>query len=724
MKAIKKNLYYAILFVCATLCSLALFGGFAMRRVFAETTETVESAYNPTMVSGASVRIMDKEKGIKDGIRFMMTMSSDEYEAIKTQEGFKSGILILPTAVSGSDAMEIGTTNVGVAETQGKWYIVYDNQEKTEYHYACCAVLTDMGAENYRTAISARGYVYTSADGYIYTDYSVGENSRTMKQVAEVAVGKTEKYDELYSLYQYITAGEIANGYVYEANGEIYSLPTFGAEKPEYTVTNASGEVTVLNGNKVKLDAAGEYTATMGENTVKFTAYSSADWARMIAPMTSNQYEDDFFGWATNKTTVTYDEEMNAFKRTAQGNTQNEDGFTVKDGSVPHQKYVNGWEKYSYVAIDVNFKGQIGTTAGTDFANILFRISKTAGGYVFLHNLNLYDTALTVKDTRDTMVKDVWYTIYVPSGMLTLQNGVTKGWMLFQQQLFAEKEQTAFTDFYVRNIRFENSLPTVKTYTALTDGYTYMPNAETQYLLPSYAYTVTKNGEPVTTNGRLITLVSVGNYVATDGTNTINFKVVSEEEYGRIIAPLNSTCTQFNSDIVPRHSSWATLTYDPTMGAYKHHATYLTAGDSYGGRNNVWTGIKADSETGKKYAENFSKYDYVAFDICIDGTYKTDYTNFLFYMSGGSNTSSLYQLHYDEVKKYDMSGNQIKSVSATTILPNTWYTVYVPLDHTKSLTVQFEQYAFLTQAPVGEIGAWSFADYWLRNVRFEAGLPA
>ena len=702
MKAIKKNLYYAILFVCATLCSLALFGGFAMRRAFAET---VESAYNPTMVSGASVRIMDEEKGIKDGIRFMMTMSSDEYEAIKTQEGFKSGILIMPTAVSGSDSMEIGTTNVGVAETQGKWYIVYDNQEKTEYHYACCAVLTDMGAENYRTAISARGYVYTSADGYIYTDYSVGENSRTMKDVAEVAVGKTEKYDELYSLYQYISAGEIANGYVYEANGEIYSLPTFGEEKPEYTVTNASGEVAVLNGNKVKLDAAGEYTATMGENTVKFTAYSSADWARMIAPMTSNQYEEDFEGWTHGKTTVTYDEKMNAFKVASSEVPGNGSGVTLKDGSNTYQKWMANYANYPYVAFDFNFTGQI----GTDFTGIAFALSSSS--FLFMKNMNIYDTELVITATQATMTKDVWYTVYVPSYALGFQNASSKDWMLFVQQY-----NPTFSEYYVRNIRFESALPTVtNSYVSLVNGNMYATDA--QYLLPSYAYTVTKGGDPVETNGRLVTFPTTGEYVATDGTNTITVTVVAAEEYDRIIAPLNSASTQFNGDFITRANSWSTFTYDTEMGAYKQsYVETITATTSYNENKGI-VAIKANSEVYAKYMANWQKYSYVAFELCVDGTFGTDYKNFLLCMNGGRNyTAGLKYLDSTDVMRYDVDGND---VAAKDFVTRTWYTVYVPL--TKELGTDYTVHSFITQTCTTD---GNFADYWMRNVRFESGLPA
>lgn len=79
------------------------------------------------------------------------------------------------------------------------------------------------------------------------------------------------------------------------------------------------------------------------------------------------------------------------------------------------------------------------------------------------------------------------------------------------------------------------------------------------------------------------------------------------------------------------------------------------------------------------------------------------------------------QLHFSEVKKYDMSGNEVTSTA--NFAANTWYTVYVPIT-AAGLNYDWSQiYSLISQDPKQDGTEYKYADYWLRNVRFEAGLP-
>lgn len=518
----------------------------------------------------------------------------------------------------------------------------------------------------------------------------------------------------------------------------VLPVPTKQTRQGYEIVYEFNGNEVALDqsGNTVTLDvtALGEYTLTAtakqtGKEDVvqatKFTVYDQENYDRIVAPL-NTQFTGDLTVRSENWGRVFYDSEMKAYKREALWNEgDGHSALMFVSGSRAFKNMMNGYAKYPYLAIDLCFDG----TIGVDFTSFAFYIN---GGWgkapvqlnfseVFIYDTDGYGVQM------NQMQGGKWYTVYVP---VTESIADYAGWGYYFMTQMSKISDTPpaegktgykYTDYWIRNVRFENAKEEV----SVNNGDVFEEGEVTLARLPraTQAYSILSAPEGAEiVNGNCISATAAGVYKVQAGTQVVTFTVYSKADYARLIAPLTSANGSLNGGFVPRHTAWATLSYDETRGAYKNHPMYLTDTTANGGRNNVWTGISATSETGTRFAANFSKYSYVAFDLCVDGTYKEDYTNFLFYMSGGSN-GHIYQLHFDEVKKYDVSGKQITTVSATTFLANTWYTIYVPLDQTKPPVVQFEQYAFLTQVPVGESGNWSFADYWLRNVRFESALP-
>ena len=148
----KKSTCKKLALASVALCGHALVGGAVAYAPVASAEQTMK----PVMANGASVRYMTEGK--KDGIRFEISVTKDEYAALKTEESFKSGIVLITTSLLGENELTVQTEKIVTADTTDSWFVVYDNAEETEWHYVSRAVVTDMGVANYGVKLSARGY--------------------------------------------------------------------------------------------------------------------------------------------------------------------------------------------------------------------------------------------------------------------------------------------------------------------------------------------------------------------------------------------------------------------------------------------------------------------------------------------------------------------------------------------------------------------------------------
>lgn len=400
----------------------------------------------PTMVEGASVRL--KDEGVSDGIRFTMQMTAGDFESIYTDSTFKSGIVVLPTAMSGSDDLTVNTDDVAIADTSNAWFKVGN---ENVYDYACNAAVVGMGRTNYGTALSARGYVYTDSIGYVYTDYDADDNSRSMVDVATAAIENTDDFAELQSLYSYLSKGDISStsGYIYQANG-IYTLPTFGSATPDYTVSCDETAITVLNGNKIDLDTAGEYTATFGANTIDFTVYSQADYANVIAPLNSTQYDAQLAASDPNLIEMEYDSTMEAYELTLKGAGG---GIKVVAGSELTSKINAGATGDKYFAFDIYLGNDYTTSSNMWFMfnNFAGTLSAANARQTFADHqassVYIYPAESAKRITSfTTMTVGGWYKIFVEFNGLT-SSAMNKDLINFR----------ATGTCYIKNMRFTDT---------------------------------------------------------------------------------------------------------------------------------------------------------------------------------------------------------------------------------------------------------------------------
>ncbi len=436
MKTIKKSRILGLLGLAfiAILCFTCAFNV-----NFAQATTVA-----PVMEDGASIRLMDSTK--TDGIRFTMNMDKDGFESIYSDASFKSGIIILPTTEAGSDNLTVDTADIAVADTTQSWFVV-EGKTEDDYSYSCRAVVTNIGSANYSTALSARGYVYTDTLGYVYTEYDVGKNSRSMIDVAQKVIDDDDSnFATLQGAYAYLSKGDIKDGHIYKQTDDIYTLPAFGSSTPDYTVASEENSLNVLNGNKIKLDTAGEFTATFGSNEVDFTVYSESDWANVIAPMNTTQYASQIVDINSEYAAISYDSTMEAyrvdFKGTAGGGLQ-----LIPDCELL-EKVTAGANGTKYFAFDIYLGSNYDVTK-----NIWLGFENFNGtdGYQQLVNcqttsIYIYQADSATRITNFTTMKtDTWYKIFVEANGFA-DDGRFKDLIMFR---------ATSGSCYVKNLRFE-----------------------------------------------------------------------------------------------------------------------------------------------------------------------------------------------------------------------------------------------------------------------------
>ena len=682
MKKSQKNIFKVS--ILAGICGLCVgVGAVSMPNGVIASASTTGIA----METGASIRLIDEEKGVKDGIRFTMTIAKEVFEGLDASA--TSGILLAKT----NDAGTFDYNKAYNLDTSNAWFKVYEDEAQTKYHYASRACITDIGAEYYDVKLSAVGYVKVG-DNYTYTDYTVENNSRSMMDVAKAAIKEynadpVANYANIKSCYEYLTVGEIGNNYVYQVDSEaIYALPDFEEEKPEYEVVGPNGAVEVLNGNKIVLKDAGEYTATMGDNTVKFAVYSKEAYAKVIAPLNSDQSAKAISANDKNVVSCNYDATMDAYKvEPIQHVGDRSNLITVAKDSVEYTKMAAGFGVYSYLAVDMYFTHAPGTS-------FLFWLSTKGGAYpigMWFGELKIYDQTTKTVVSYDQAVANRWYTFYIDTAGFNEDPTATRCKFITQDAI----DGLNYT-YYMKDIRFENQIGVA---TTVENGYIY--NVNDTIALDKYgALTLTDpSGNVVTANANgSYTLAVSGEYTVQGNGKTIKFRAMTEAEKAKMIAPLTSE--QYAGTIVAANPSVADFAFDATMGAYK-----VTPLKHVNDDNN---GIKvADSATLTKIADGCEKYTYFAMDMYFS---QAPGTTMMFWMDTETGARPT-QVWYGEMQIFDANGNAVaKDANGVPMLEaGQWYTFYM-----QTGGLNFYNFLFSQRLDANNL---NYA-YWVKDIRF------
>lgn len=326
----------------------------------------------------------------------------------------------------------------------------------------------------------------------------------------------------------------------------------FTADGCDVTLSDDGNFVTVTGA------AAGAHTLTAAayrgssRDTVKtapFTVYSAEDYAKFVAPLTSNQFDGEVTTLFAHDGEVFFDAENGAYKRritnkALTGDSSLNVAMTLRPESTFLAKYNAGYLNYDFVAVDFMFDGVV----GTDFTSVLFYVGTQIRTLADVSVYAAGDLDRSAPIAPPALAKKTWYTALVPTGPLFEEYNGNK---IFIAQ--SPASTSAGSDLWMRNVRFENELNLVR------DGYIYRESGEIKgfptFENPSATYVLeSAPAGAALIGGNRIALSVPGAYaVKVNGTETVSFTVYSEEEYPRVLAgnPVqfgSATQTQFNAN--------------------------------------------------------------------------------------------------------------------------------------------------------------------------------
>ncbi|MDR1093574.1 MAG: hypothetical protein LBL66_05440, partial [Clostridiales bacterium] len=433
------------------------------------------------------------------------------------------------------------------------------------------------------------------------------------------------------------------------------------------SVTGPDGPAAVQN-NLATLTAAGAYTATGGENTLRFTVYTAEDFAKIIAPLNGTQYDDALT--AMGDAAFAYDAGLSAYKFTFAAGAFGVNSVAI--GDVPLAKYEAGKGTYAYLAFDVyyaetvaDFAANLGvfpyycmSEAGGDGS--IFPAEALSGGSVAFAGLQA----------------GTWYTVFIPTTDRSLNT-----------YYFGLGSHASASEFHVKNIRFESGKPAEPPLALYDKGIYAVGNK----IAVSPGATVTGPGGTVDVTDGSIVAAAAGEYTVSNG---YTFTVYNESAFAQIIAPLNGT--QYDDALAVTGD--AAFAYDAGLSAYK----FTFAAGAFG-VNSVAIGgaLLAKYEAGKGI------YAYLAFDVYYAETVENFAANLgvfpYYFMSEAGDDGSIFPAA-------DLNGG---SVAFASLQAGTWYTVFVPATAREADTYYFG------------LGSHAYAsEFYVKNIRFESEKPA
>jgi hypothetical protein len=375
------------------------------------------------------------------------------------------------------------------------------------------------------------------------------------------------------------------------------------------------------------------------------------------------------------------------------------------------------------MAIDVCFEGT-GGVVGTDYNPFSFFIPSTSGSenkmtagkeYFRLDfgELKRYDENGTAV-AYGSLKLGQWYTLYAPivDGFELTTSSFAR---LFASQPIKTTEDGASPNYWIRNFRF-SELP-VK----IVDGSVLGVTEDNVGQFAGDGWTLTKAPAGVhVIAGNQISLTVAGEYTATNGTQTVNFSILP----ANVIAALT---TAASASALTTMKNTGSVSFDETMGAAKFT---FTAPNTSWYENQVGF-YKTSAEFMRMQAGRASnEYTWMAFDLQFEGTggRGTDFNNFLIFPTGNTNKTNAgqyYQGHFGEIRRYNTNN---VAVALDQMKSGQWYTIYVPLTEANQIDSNGAFFTLLAMNPIvttNEDGSKTAknANFWVRNVRFESGLP-
>ena len=159
------------------------------------TFTAVEVYLGFALVDGASIRI--DQVGDTSGIRFTAVYNTS---AMKEIESYVSeiGMLLVKTSAFDSDTSDAQKAAAFIYKDSLAHEFNYAGVEDGELTKRTCAIY-QIPESDFGTAISARAYIkinYADGEGYIYTDFTEANNSRSIKEAAKNLQG-TDFYNGL-----------------------------------------------------------------------------------------------------------------------------------------------------------------------------------------------------------------------------------------------------------------------------------------------------------------------------------------------------------------------------------------------------------------------------------------------------------------------------------------------------------------------------------------------
>jgi hypothetical protein len=232
------------------------------------------------------------------------------------------------------------------------------------------------------------------------------------------------------------------DGYIYQIDEtKWYELPGLGQASPAYAVTRDGGnEVTLTDGNKLKLTAAGEYAAVIGTKTIHFTVYTEDAFGAAVAPLTNGQYEGAFSQFTPSYGGFVFDAAAGAYRylRSAVSYTVTfPPAIVCKTASVPGAKLLANNGGYAAFVFDICYN-----TLNASGKDLIF-----FGGAKYMNaTATITKTGTEESVAYGDIQQGVWYTVSFP---ITAAFSDNSGSIY----LFSAFGNDAY-DFYVRNLRF------------------------------------------------------------------------------------------------------------------------------------------------------------------------------------------------------------------------------------------------------------------------------
>ena len=481
-----------------------------------------------------------------------------------------------------------------------------------------------------------------------------------------------------------------------------------GAEDCAFEISEDQTEIRIEGKNGKPL-GCGMYTLTLStarggtvekEYVATFSVYDEEHYAKLVAPLTSDQHLSSINVYDKTITSVSYDPTMNAVKvEPLQHVNDDMNSVNIEIASEEYKKIDTGCSVYKYFAVDMYF-----TQAPA--LSMLFWMSTEGGAtptQVWYGEMQIYDVEakaiVTEKDVNGVpaLKANRWYSFYMETGGLNTLH-TYDSYRLFSQRLNGDINST----YYVRNIRFADQLEEK----AIQDGYVYKVNDvvtfEDEF---GSTYTLTDpSGNAVTANADgSFTLTASGEYTVTGNRRTYKIKSLTETEYSKVIAPLDSESKQFDGfapGLQEVDKGKVTFTYDAEKGAYK----FMQVEGTTLSHSSVNLNISLDTPAYQQFAAGCTNENYyVAFDICFEGNSATAPSN-LFY----THLTNVYGCWVDEVKLVKLGDTTNTKVVWDNVRQDTWYTFYVDAAALNYSVVFME----ITQTQ-GKIN-----NFWMKNVRF------